>query len=325
MSLLLLLAAAAAAAAGERGGSAPPPPSSGEVTEWLTRKGLGKYSAAFDRHEYDDLAVLRSMTATDLTTLGANVQLTHGASLKLQQALLLPDDDDNDAAAAAAADDDDDDDATAIAAVVAAPPTSNVSGELNARDFGAAGDGVADDTQALQKAINAAQTEGRQLLIPSGTYMITQPLRVKCLNAVCADTATPGAPGDENKPLRMRGEGMYLTHIVAGAAIDSMLDMSGHNLTKGTDEHGGYDTGTYNVSVYHEVFDLHLQGICSPTSIPISIPAYHCPAPKKYPNGKAKYLLRRILLYQPKDLNRDWSPRFSTLRDENGWIRAKTA
>ena len=37
------------------------------------------------------------------------------------------------------------------------------------------------------------------------------------------------------------------------------------------------------------------------------------------------YLLRRILVYKPKDLNRDWSPRFSTLRDKNGWIRAKTA
>ena len=32
-----------------------------------------------------------------------------------------------------------------------------------------------------------------------------------------------------------------------------------------------------------------------------------------------------IFVYKPKDLNRDWSPRFSTLRDKNGWIRAKTA
>jgi hypothetical protein len=24
-------------------------------------------------------------------------------------------------------------------------------------------------------------------------------------------------------------------------------------------------------------------------------------------------------------LNRDWSPRFSTLRDKNGWVRVKTA
>jgi hypothetical protein len=38
-----------------------------------------------------------------------------------------------------------------------------------------------------------------------------------------------------------------------------------------------------------------------------------------------RYLLRGILTYKPTDLNRDWSPRFSTLRDKNGWIRAKTA
>jgi hypothetical protein len=30
-------------------------------------------------------------------------------------------------------------------------------------------------------------------------------------------------------------------------------------------------------------------------------------------------------VYQPTDLNRDWSPRFSTLRDKNAWIGAKTA
>jgi hypothetical protein len=281
-----------------------------KVTEWLTRQGLGKYSAAFDRHEYDDLAVLRSMTAADLATLGANVQLTHGASLKLRQALLLPD--------------------SGGSAAVAAPPTSNANGELNARDFGAAGDGVADDTQALQKAISAAQTEGRQLLIPSGTYMITAPLRVKCLNAICADTATPGAPQTTNNPLRLRGEGMYLTHIVAGAAIDSMLDMSGNNLTKPTDAHGGYDTGNWNVSVYHEIVDLHLQGICSPTSIPISIPEYHCPAPNNYPSGKATYgiygagltrsLFRRL---QINNMDRDgaifWYCWYNRIEDSAIW------
>ena len=37
------------------------------------------------------------------------------------------------------------------------------------------------------------------------------------------------------------------------------------------------------------------------------------------------YQLRRILVYKPKDVNQDWSPRFSTLRDKNGWVRAKTA
>ena len=35
------------------------------------------------------------------------------------------------------------------------------------------------------------------------------------------------------------------------------------------------------------------------------------------------YLLRRILVYQPKDLNRDWSPRFSTLRDKTAGFEPK--
>ena len=40
--------------------------------------------------------------------------------------------------------------------------------------------------------------------------------------------------------------------------------------------------------------------------------------------GEDMYLLRPTLMYKPKDLNRDWSPHFSMLRDKNGWIRAKT-
>ena len=41
--------------------------------------------------------------------------------------------------------------------------------------------------------------------------------------------------------------------------------------------------------------------------------------------GNGRYL-RAILVYKPpKDLNQDWSPRFSTLRHKNGWIRPKTA
>ena len=37
-------------------------------------------------------------------------------------------------------------------------------------------------------------------------------------------------------------------------------------------------------------------------------------------HAKKLYLLRPTLVYKPKFLNRDWSPRFSTLRDKNGWI-----
>jgi hypothetical protein len=42
---------------------------------------------------------------------------------------------------------------------------------VNVKDFGAVGDGVADDTAAIQAAINAAT--GKQLILPSGIYKIS--------------------------------------------------------------------------------------------------------------------------------------------------------
>src|SRR5215831_5328851 len=47
-------------------------------------------------------------------------------------------------------------------------------GELkNVKDFGARGDGVTDDTAAIQAAVN---TTGR-VIFPAGSYVVTQPIR----------------------------------------------------------------------------------------------------------------------------------------------------
>lgn len=55
--------------------------------------------------------------------------------------------------------------------------TLSETGCLNVRDFGAKGDGVSDDTVAIQSAVNVCPAGGR-VLVPEGTYLI-RPLVLK--------------------------------------------------------------------------------------------------------------------------------------------------
>lgn len=65
----------------------------------------------------------------------------------------------------------------------AVPPPSPVAGggALSVRDFGAVGDGVADDTDAIQAAIDAGSSGddavGAQVYAPAGTYAVSRPIR----------------------------------------------------------------------------------------------------------------------------------------------------
>jgi len=66
--------------------------------------------------------------------------------------------------------------AAAAAPAVATPPSPTAG--VNARQFGAVGDGVADDTAALQSALNAAETKGPVCIVPTGLYRINGSLTV---------------------------------------------------------------------------------------------------------------------------------------------------
>jgi len=78
---------------------------------------------------------------------------------------------------------------------------------LSARDFGAVGDGEADDGPALQAAMNAAAAAGRHLHIGEGTFRTAQPLT---LPGAAAGLTMRGAilyAGPDGRPALTLGDG----------------------------------------------------------------------------------------------------------------------
>ena len=73
---------------------------------------------------------------------------------------------------------------------------SGASGRVNARDHGAIGDGTSDDTAALQKALQAAETQGPICFVPPGRYRLSGSLIVP--PGVTLQGASGGVPHSEH-------------------------------------------------------------------------------------------------------------------------------
>lgn len=78
--------------------------------------------------------------------------------------------------------------------------TSKLQEFVSVKDFGAAGDGVTDDTAAIQAAISAAET----IIIPVGTYLVTSTITI---------------PSGKN----LVGQGMYFDVIIESTASGSVF------------------------------------------------------------------------------------------------------
>ena len=76
---------------------------------------------------------------------------------------------------------------------------------LNVKDFGAKGDGVTDDTSAIQSAIDeAVSTLKMAVYIPAGTYIITTPLLIQTYSN--SDTSIDGVKWWEGRAPALIGE-----------------------------------------------------------------------------------------------------------------------
>lgn len=149
---------------------------------------------------------------------------------------------------------------------------TNVQGKLrevvSVKDFGAVGDGVTDDTAAIQNAINAVQAAGGgyELRIPEGKYRVTARLNITSEISIVGEGRAPykttlGTIGN--------GSWLYFDHSDDGIYISGSSVISGIRLEKlGTYRNQpepsigwspnphGWDVRINNADVY--LFDLLL-------------------------------------------------------------------
>jgi len=96
----------------------------------------------------------------------------------------------------------------ALAACGGAPLANLLYGQaLDAREFGAKFDGVSDDSEALQRAIDAAHEQRRALCLPGGTAILGRSLDLK------------------RRDVAIIGEGMTATALRAGRALPMLIDV----------------------------------------------------------------------------------------------------
>lgn len=107
--------------------------------------------------------------------------------------------------------------------------------QYDVRDYGAVGDGAADDATAIQAAMDAAVANGGgTVYLPAGSYGIGSQLQHK-----------------GTVPIKLVGDGNRKSLIVALAAFDTLLDHAGTAYGTATDTAGTVDTFTIAYGGYY--------------------------------------------------------------------------
>lgn len=83
-----------------------------------------------------------------------------------------------------------------------------MNGYYNVKDYGAAGDGSTDDTEAVKKCIAAAKSKSGTAYFPAGTYLVTETVKVT---------------KDDSKILTVKGDGAGKTLIVGAETLDGPI------------------------------------------------------------------------------------------------------
>lgn len=108
----------------------------------------------------------------------------------------------------------------ASAQIVDEVPTGS-SGHVSVRNFGARGDGQADDTIAIQRAIDAVAPGGGVVAFPPGRYLITETLRVRSAYPIALLGEMRGHFYDAKGAASALLVGAEMAHMIEFAAPDA--------------------------------------------------------------------------------------------------------
>jgi hypothetical protein len=115
---------------------------------------------------------------------------------------------------------------------------------VSVQDFGAVGDGVTDDTAAIQAAINSASNYGR-IHIPSGTYKVTSTLVIDVGIILYGDGAQEYADVSPGKTvISYTGTGVAINVLGTGGEGKENIHLSDFSIIGNNSANGGIDIGT---------------------------------------------------------------------------------
>lgn len=125
---------------------------------------------------------------------------------------------------------------------------------VSVRDFGAKGDGVTDDTAAIQAAINATNTTGEQIYFPAGVYSVS--------NLTHGTSPWIGQPRKSIIRARNSGSATYLVTSAAYVAAGSTSASNPWNHVYGIDfDANGFKTYTIALRTYFtKIENCRIQG-----------------------------------------------------------------
>jgi hypothetical protein len=101
----------------------------------------------------------------------------------------------------------------------------------NVKAYGAKGDGITDDTIAIQNAINAALNNGGDVFFPKGYYRVTQPIKVGQSIFDLSQVVSYGTDYPQNNTVVTANQPLYPIGLIFSSTVGIFADFAPSSLT----------------------------------------------------------------------------------------------